>query len=774
MKRKLFAAIMLLTLTLVAYGQDSHKNTADSLLNALSRSKSDTARIGVLLELADSHIKKPGENKTDLDSAAVFIDRAYRLNSYTKYRNIYGRMLTVEARLNRERGVRAVAIKLAESAIQVLQQENDHFALAQAYIEDAANYDAFNNDQISPKVKLVEQGVRMLRLSGNSREHVLLKAANLQFLADLYTIYKKDTDALELLQESLEAYRSIHYPLIQGVYDLFGRIYLDRNDFKNAVRYELLALETAERAKDTGMQRCEINNTIGLIYLQMGEKEKAIPYFMNALKVAELNNDNKNVALLFGNIVQSYIKLKRPEDALKFASSVPKKYLQVSSDSHYYYYHVPMVYLQIYTQLKRFREAQYYCDEVIKMAKANKSIDRIQFNLQMTLVLFYIESENYPAALFYLKRNESLLKLLKVPQLSSTNYWYWYKLDTARHDYQAGNRHFLLYFRIQDSLFSEAKRREIQQLQVQFESSMNAAELKIKDQRILYLNAGAKLRQVELKRTNLIKNITGLGIVFLFVTAAMIYRQYRNKQKINGVITQTNITITGQHELITQKKRQLELLVGEKEWLLKEVHNRVRNNLHTIICLLESQAVYLEHDALKAVEKSQHRIYTMSLIHQKLYQSGGIETIDMAGYIPELVQYLKKGLEVPPDQIIFRLRIDHISLDPAVAIPVAMIINEALTNAIKYAFPGNRRGEIRVSLTDLGESVRLEVSDDGIGMHQDLAELAPVSLGLQLIQGLTKEIRGEMLISSEHGFMITILFRKNAFDYADLSEAAYL
>src|SRR5258705_13014161 len=116
-----------------------------------------------------------------------------------------------------------------------------------------------------------------------------------------------------------------------------------------------------------------------------------------------------------------------------------------------------------------------------------------------------------------------------------------------------------------------------------------------------------------------------------------------------------------QNALILEKNQQLEHMLVEKNWLLKEVHHRVKNNLHTVICLLESQAEFLENDALKANEKSQHRIYAMSLIHQKLYQTEDVKTIDMKKYLPEFIQYLSDSFDTS-NQIRFQLDIEPLKL----------------------------------------------------------------------------------------------------------------
>jgi two-component system, sensor histidine kinase PdtaS len=233
----------------------------------------------------------------------------------------------------------------------------------------------------------------------------------------------------------------------------------------------------------------------------------------------------------------------------------------------------------------------------------------------------------------------------------------------------------------------------------------------------------------------------------LIVIIALLYRQYRLKQKSN--------------DSITHKNELLQHLLTEKEWLLKEVHHRVKNNLHTVICLPESQAAYLENDALKAIENSQHRIYAMSLIHQKLYQSDDIKTIDMAEYIPELVKSLEDGFDVS-NRIHFKTNIAPVKLDISHAIPLGLIINEAVTNSIKYAFPDSRKGEISISMIDDGDRVKLELADNGIGMPEIDGGTESSSLGLVLMKGLSEDIDANIDFEIKNGTKITIKFKPEA------------
>jgi len=266
-----------------------------------------------------------------------------------------------------------------------------------------------------------------------------------------------------------------------------------------------------------------------------------------------------------------------------------------------------------------------------------------------------------------------------------------------------------------------------------------------------------------------------MTIIIILIIGLLLYELYRNKKlrlliikKKSEAILKKNDIITKKDEIIDHKNHQLKVLREEKEWLLKEVHHRVKNNLHTVICLLESQAAYLESDALSAIEKSQNRIYAMSLIHKKLYQSADLQTIEMSVYIPELVQYLKDSFHVS-DQIYFSYELEKISLDSSLAIPISLIINEALTNSIKYAFPDQMRGEILISLYNLGNQITLELADTGVGIKEDLRHPDAGAMGIELMKGLTKEIDGEISFDTTHGLKIKVVFRQSALNVVDLA-----
>ena len=239
--------------------------------------------------------------------------------------------------------------------------------------------------------------------------------------------------------------------------------------------------------------------------------------------------------------------------------------------------------------------------------------------------------------------------------------------------------------------------------------------------------------------------IITLSFLLLIIFGFVIFKQVRR--------------LKAQQKEIYTKNTSLRHLVDEKEWLLKEIHHRVKNNLHTITSLLESQSAYLENDALDAIRDSQHRVFAMSLIHQKLYQTEKNETsINMPVYLRELVDYLKESFE-STRRIKFHMDTKEIELDISLAVPVGLILNEAITNAMKYAFPGDRSGDVEISIKRTSERKLLfAVADNGIGLPDGFDPNNINSLGMKLMKGLSTDIMAGFRVENLNGTTISIEF----------------
>ncbi|MDB4922955.1 sensor histidine kinase [Mucilaginibacter sp.] len=292
---------------------------------------------------------------------------------------------------------------------------------------------------------------------------------------------------------------------------------------------------------------------------------------------------------------------------------------------------------------------------------------------------------------------------------------------------------------------------------ITYETGRKENNIRLREQNISLLKQNVRLRQALQDQAAMLRNETITCILILLICAGIFYRQYQLKQKSNRLVSQKN-------KIITEKDELFDRLIKEKEWLLMEVHHRVKNNLHTVLSLLESQSIFLENEAYKALEDSRSRVYAMSLIHQQLYQSEDINTINMSVYLSEFVSHLQQSPGAP--KIHFELNAPPMQLALSQAMPLALIINEAVTNSIKYAFPGKRSGEIKINLSRKDELIKLVIADNGIGIDLGLFDTPLNSLGITLIKGLAEDIRGSLQFESNNGTCVTLSFNIDRFDYS--------
>ncbi|HKC37646.1 MAG TPA: sensor histidine kinase, partial [Chitinophagaceae bacterium] len=250
----------------------------------------------------------------------------------------------------------------------------------------------------------------------------------------------------------------------------------------------------------------------------------------------------------------------------------------------------------------------------------------------------------------------------------------------------------------------------------------------------------------------ILRNISLAVAALLIVIVILFYNRYRLKQR-------TNIKLESQQREIADQNLSLQHLLNEKEWLLKEIHHRVKNNLQIVMSLLNSQLVYINNDAaLTAIHDSQHRVHAMSLIHQKLYNSENVSSIDMSFYIRELVSYLSDSFN-NGQRIRFELNVEPLELDVSQAVPLGLILNEAITNSIKYAFPNEMEGVVTISLSNTGlHNYLLMISDNGIGMPIQLKDKKQGSLGMSLMAGLSEDLDGTFSMENNKGTTIKISF----------------
>jgi len=214
---------------------------------------------------------------------------------------------------------------------------------------------------------------------------------------------------------------------------------------------------------------------------------------------------------------------------------------------------------------------------------------------------------------------------------------------------------------------------------------------------------------------------------------------------------------------ITDRKRdedQIKASLAEKEVLLQEIHHRVKNNLQVISSLLKLQSRYIQDNrVIEMLKESQNRVRSMALVHEQLYQSKDLSNIDFAEYIQNLAHNLFQAYEVNAAGIKLETNIARCELNVDTAVPCGLIINELVTNSLKYAFLGKTEGKINIdfNLNNNGVWV-LVVSDTGVGFPKDLDYRNARTLGLRLVGALVRQIRGNITLVEGVGTVFQIAF----------------
>jgi PAS domain S-box-containing protein len=214
-------------------------------------------------------------------------------------------------------------------------------------------------------------------------------------------------------------------------------------------------------------------------------------------------------------------------------------------------------------------------------------------------------------------------------------------------------------------------------------------------------------------------------------------------------------------EAVRAGAEQLKASLEEKEVLLKEIHHRVKNNLQVISSLLKLQAAHIEDPAaLEMFNESRHRIQTMALVHEKLYQSANFSRVDFGQYARSLSALLASTYRHKAARIALKTEIEEVSLGVDVALPLGLIMNELISNSLKYAFPNGGDGEIRIAINRVADNqLQLIVADNGIGFPSDIDFRKTASLGMQLVLALSGQIGGSVDLRADCGTEFRILFR---------------
>ncbi len=715
------------------------------LQQLMKKERPDTAEMHLLLDAGYVYVMRPGTAHTDMDSAALYAEKVLRSSVKADEKIWEGRSYLLYVQIFRERNIPAKGIEYALKAKDIFEKYERKDYLADTYTELAGCYDIGTTDGINTRIKYYKEAARLYGEAGLKER----QAHTLYVLGDQYNVIDDYKSLTEALTQSVAIYDEIKVEPGADIYSLLGLGYNRRNDFGNALKYSVLAVKVIESLKDTVPAHITVYNRLGLLYYYMGEYQEALKYYEKAWPIAVKLKDATSLWTLSVSIAASYGKMSMFNEAIAVLKREERYYPPIDPrDKIQMYVLLARCYLDInrpnelLPYLRLLDDNKKYVPEELQPAVDDLGA-RYNFYLKQ-----YTKSHELASQML---TNGTKVHSSNAQQLAYLNL---YKADSAMGNFEEALAHYRMYKSINDTLFNTAKSRQISVLQVQFETKQKDQALKLNQQDIELLTRKAELQNAALNTANFTRNVIIAGAAMLAIMLGLVYNRYQLKLRNNRQLEQ-------KQEEINQKNQFLEKLVDEKEWLVKEIHHRVKNNLQIVMSLLNTQAAFLDDkDALNAIRESRYRMQAISLIHQKLYQSENMALIDMHTYIRELVEYLKDGFS-DVSKIRFDLQITHVKLDVSQSVPIGLILNEAITNAIKYAFVGNNNGLITISLQETATGrLSLTIADNGVGLPlEDNNKPRKTSMGMMLMNTLAEQLEGTLNIQSKIGLTITVSFR---------------
>jgi len=505
-----------------------------------------------------------------------------------------------------------------------------------------------------------------------------------------------------------------------------------------------------------------LHTQLGYVFERRGQLDMAADQALISLRIGEKFSDRKAIALAFSDLSNIFWKQSKYESGLEYGLKSAKIFEEVDINDLDYGFTLYVI-GNNYLALKEYQKAMNYFDHSIAIGERYGFYNNLSdvYISQVELYTFLnsfekaeIAGENavkYAELLdnnFMLMRSwlsigklqniqgkyisaiESLEKSIAIATADFGDEFYLSqayetlgKAYAGNHNYQEAYQAFAAYDQLKNQIFTAEADQRISQLRTEFDLAQKENTILLQENQI------TKQRT----RQTLIIVIACLLVLYLM----LLFNSVRNNIKKNKLLENQN---------------------REKEFLLKEIHHRVKNNLEIVSSLLALQSAQIDSEKVKdAMLKSQHRVHSMSMIHQKLYQEKSLSSIKMKGYFEDLAKYVIDVFDAE-QRVEVDCSMDELELDVDTAIPIGLIVNELFTNSMKYAFPDNKKGNISISLKKEGEYLYLNVSDNGIGKNND-NEQQGTGFGTQLIELLTKQLDGKMKLQVANGSVFTFEFQ---------------
>ncbi|MES2645853.1 MAG: tetratricopeptide repeat protein [Bacteroidota bacterium] len=510
-------------------------------------------------------------------------------------------------------------------------------------------------------------------------------------------------------------------------YDKLNYLYTMQGNLEEASKASYAFLKINE---ETGNKQgiVHASYTLGFNARLMGNNDDALKYFKKGLLIATETGDKMYQATLANLISDLYLDAGVLSSALDYSIAALKLANEVAD--------LPLI-ANCYRSIAHVYHSQGKYDKAL----TNYQLAEIKYKVLASKVdlaslysdigMIYTLLRNYPLAKRTFENGMSLYKQMDSKQRSMITYYDGKRqLDSATGNWKDAYHNYQQYVALRDSSFNKETLRKLVTSKMQYEAGIKEGIAKAAQEK-KDLSIQEKMRR---QRNILTSAFALLAVVLVFSVA--LFRQ-RNK--------------------IAKEKERSDELLTQNELLLKEIHHRVKNNLEVVSSLLALQSAQIEDQHTKdAMLEGQNRVQSIGIVHQKLYQGTNLGAIEMKDYFINLSESILDSFGAEK-RVSIECAMNQLDVDIDTAVPLGLIVNELLTNTLKYAFPAGQHGNVLIKLEKRDNGVlHLQISDDGIGKS---GITHGTGFGGQLVSLLTQQLSGSMREEIKDGTHIYFEFK---------------
>lgn len=505
-----------------------------------------------------------------------------------------------------------------------------------------------------------------------------------------------------------------HWEMVEDAYHGLGTLYAMLSDFDQSVHYYLLSIKAAEKwGNQEGIVFTQQN--ISNTYLKAKNYDEALRTieitYQEALKLGDFMR-LANVLRVYGNIETAkgnYLEALAMHEAAKAIfekqeneACLVESYLAIGD---------------IYRQQKKYIQAEHYFSECTKRATFLSNYARADF-LNKYGNLFKIQRKN-PEAIAAFRESLKLTDTLGFKEIARENHLALAAIFSESKQFDAAFSHLKMADKLGETLFHENKQKSLTEAQFKF-------DVEKRDIQIV-------AQQKQLHQSTLIRWILigSLGVLSILLT--LTWKQMRGKQNA----------------------------IKRNELIIKELHHRVKNNMQTIASMMRLQARQAHDPLVSAILlENKSRLETFSMLHQQLYQADNVETLNLYPFIQDIIEKIRFSNGLDDTQLLTHLRLENTALNVETALSVGLILNELLTNSLKYAYPSLKKSKPLVINIDILKD-RFHYADNGTVLLPDFDFKNKAGFGIQFISSFAHQTKGKYKFFVDKGVHFDLIFSTN-------------